>query len=422
MWYIDEKLTRVAIFLRSWYAGVAALLLLVLFVSCEGEPVQPDALPDVIEKGDTARRTLLVYMMAENTLSQYAGLDVDEIAKAAVGVPSDCRLFVYVDDNKLPSLAQYFCMTDGRAGSAGIDLFTEDVCSSDTAALACVLDLIINDYPTEVLDVVLWSHGDGWLPDKARCVPMRSIGVDNGKNIHSDYTVKAVEIEELAALLGSLPVKVGRLMFDACFMQGVEVAYALRNAVEWVIASPAEIPGDGAPYNSVVEAFFSSDGVTDILDCYKAGYDGKENGVVLSAAYMPAMQGLADATYSNVCKYFNRDKRRDYIDVFSYLPGVVQGLYGAMPCFYDANAVMCKYLTDVEYAAWSKALADAVPYVVTTGSWYSAYLRKVCSVDMPVYSGISMFMPQASSWYELLNVDFAATEWYAAAGWLEAGW
>ena len=110
MWYIVEKLTRVAIFLRYWYAGVAALLLIVLFVSCEGEPVQPDALPDVIEKGDTARRTLLVYMMAENTLSQYAGLDVDEIAKAAVGVPSDCRLFVYVDDNKLPSLAQYFSM------------------------------------------------------------------------------------------------------------------------------------------------------------------------------------------------------------------------------------------------------------------------------------------------------------------------
>jgi hypothetical protein len=60
--------------------------------------------PDVVEKGDTARKTLLVYMMAENSLNNFASLDVDEIIEAVPSIPRDCRLFVYVDDDRFPML------------------------------------------------------------------------------------------------------------------------------------------------------------------------------------------------------------------------------------------------------------------------------------------------------------------------------
>ena len=399
------------------------LLLLVVFVSCGRNPLPSPAKPDVIAKGDTARRTLLVYMMAENSLTDYALTDVAEIKKAVPQISSDCRLFVYVDGCESPKLTQYYRLTDGKVGYTDMTLFANDVCSSDTAALGAVLDFILDDYPTKSLDMVLWSHADGWLPDYARnSAPNRTIGVDNGKNTHSNLTKKAIEIAELAALLERLPVKVDRLLFDACFMQCVEVAYTLRNAVRWVIASPAEIPGDGAPYEFVVKAFFDTDGVKCIMDGYKAAYDDGYMGVVLSAAYMPAMQRLADETYSNVCTYFNSNKKRDYLNVFAYLPGEKNGLYGPLPCYYDANAVMMGYLSDVDYAMWKAALDAALPYAVTTGSWYSSYLRKSEPVDLEKYSGISMYMPQSSSRYNSLNVAFSATEWYRAAGWSEAGW
>ena len=401
----------------------AFMFLLMLLGSCTFfELKKPVVEPDVVERGDTARSTLLVYMMAENTLNGFVDYDVKEIIQAVPTVPGDCRLFVYIDDNSSPQLIQYFRLTNGEVGDTVLPLFADDVCSSDTAALGAVFDFLLDGYPTESLDVVLWSHGDGWLPDKARKAPQRSIGVDNGKNIYSDRTTRAIEIPELAALLERLPVKVNRLMFDACFMQGVEVAYALRNAVQWVIASPAEIPGDGAPYETVVGAFFASDGVEDILNYYKAGYDGDFMGVVLSAAYMPAMQELADAVYPNVIKYFNSHRKRDYIDVFAYLPGGAQGLKGPMPCYYDANAVMKKYLAEADYLAWKRALDAAVPYTVTTGSWYSAYVNDNISVDTAVYSAISIYMPQATSRNESLNADFATTEWFLDAGWGEAGW
>ena len=93
-----------------------------------------------------------------------------------------------------------------------------------------------------------------------------------------------------------------------------------------------------------------------------------------------------------------------------------------MPCYYDANAVMKKYLVADEYVVWKQALDSAVPYAITTGSWYSAYVKKSIAVDMAVYSAISMYMPQSTSRYDALNVDFATTEWYLAAGWGEAGW
>ena len=390
--------------------------------SCCDEPPAGGVDEPLLQKGDTAVRTLLVYMMAENTLANIASDDINEVKKGAVSVPSDCRLFVFVDDRQNPRIFQFY----NRKGIGTQELvcsFPNDFCSSDTAALGGVIGRLLDDYPTVAFDLVLWSHGDGWLPDNARnAAPMRAIGVDNGKNYYSDYTTRTIEIEELAALLEALPVRVDRLMFDACFMQGVEVDYALRNAVEWVIASPAEIPGPGAPYETVVGAFFASDGVKGILDLYKAAYDGEDNGVVLSAAYMPAMQRLADATYSNVIKYFNVDKNRDYIDVFAYLPGGAQGLYCLLPCFYDANAVMKKYLSAVEYDEWKEALNAAVPYVVNNSNWYSAYKNDSISVNEQLCSGISMYMPRKSSRYTALNADFSFTEWYSASGWSAAGW
>ena len=121
-------------------AGCILLAVLMLLTSCSNEPVRLNVVPDVVEKGDTARRTLLVYMMAENSLDKHAGYDLEEIAAVAGSVPRDCRLFVYVDGASFPTMYQYFALTDGNAGSSVFHLFDHDVCSSDTTTLGVVLD------------------------------------------------------------------------------------------------------------------------------------------------------------------------------------------------------------------------------------------------------------------------------------------
>ena len=403
----------------SGKAGTVLLLLLTLLVSCcRG----PEVKPDVVGKGCTARKTLLVYMMAENSLNYYASLDVDEILQAVPSIPRDCRLFVYVDDSSIPQLTQYYRMTSGETGCSRFQPFNTDVCSSDTAALGTVLDFILKDYPTETLDLIMWSHGDGWLRGPLNSAPQRSIGIDNGKNSSSNKVTETIEVEELAALLEALPTKVDRLMFDACFMQCVESAYALRNAAEWIIASPAEIPGDGALYSTLVPDFFNSDGPEDIMDSYIKAYEAEPAGAVLSAVHTGYMQNLADATYAYVIKYFNSEKKREYTDVFSYLPGGRYNGSPAYPSYFDMNVVMKKYLTADEYTGWREVFDSAVAYVASSAKWYSAVCGRVIGYDMSVGGGMSMYMPQHYSRNEKFNSDFKTTEWYSAAGWQQAGW
>lgn len=402
--------------------GTFLLLLFVALVSCNNDPVYLKVKPDVVPKGETARKTLVVYMMAENSLNNYASLDVNEILDAVPSIPRDCRLFVYVDDNKFPMITQYFRMTNGEAGNSNIHPFTTDVCSSDTAALGAVLDYILKDYPTESLDLVMWSHGDGWLRGPLTSAPQRSIGIDNEKNTYSNSVTKTIEIEELATLLERLPARVDRLLFDACFMQCVESCYALRDAAEWVIASPAEIPGDGALYSSLVPCFFNSDGPEDIIDSYIKAYENRPSGAVLSAVNTRGMQHLADVTYSYVIKYFNSEKKRDYIDVFSYLPGGKYNGSPAYPSYFDMNAIMKKYLTADEYAHWRGAFDGTVTYVASSPKWYSAICGRVLEFNAETGGAISIYMPQHQSRNDKFNSDFRTTEWYSAAGWQAAGW
>ena len=400
----------------------AVMLALMLLTSCSNELVVLKVKPDVIEKGDTARKTLLVYMMAENSLSNYAALDVAEIFECVPEIPRDCRLFVYVDNKEHPMLTHYFSLTNGDAGNSNHVLFGNDVCSSDTAVLGKVLDYIFCEFPTETLDIIMWSHGSGWLRGPLSAAPQRSIGIDNGENSNSNSITTTIEVEELAALLKRQPAKVNRLMFDACFMQCAESAYALRGAAEWIIASPAEIPGDGALYSTIVPCFFFSDGPVEIIDSYISAYEKEHAGAVLSAVRTDAMQHLADMTYSLVVKYFNVDKKRDYTDVFAYLPGGKYTATPAYPSYYDMNAVMGKYLTADEYAAWRMAFDDAVVYVEASSKWYSMLCGRLILYDVYAGGAMSMYMPQRYARNERFNADFRTTEWYSAAGWEAAGW
>lgn len=379
----------------------------------------------IAKEGDTVSRTLIVYAMAENSLSNYLQADINEVFAAAAKVPDDCRLFAFLDNSK-PDFTPHICRFYNNNGVSEKDtvfLFEKDFCSSDTAALREVLDMLLNDYPTESLDIVFSSHGSGWLRHHAKSAPWRSIGVDNGENSYSDKTVDVIEVEELAAVLENLPVKVDRLMFDACFMQTVETAYALRDAAKWIIASPAEIPGNGAPYEKLVPLFFSQEaGVKEIIDVYKNDYDTSNNGVVLSTVRCENMTLLADATYPLVKKYFNKGTEMSVGAIFSYLSEGYFYSSVSYPAFYDINAVMLEVLDDSEYTEWKRVFDGAVQYLNCSERWYTAVLRRSFTVDSAVCSGMSMYLPKDDSSHECFNADFATTEWFSAAGWNETGW
>lgn len=370
-------------------------------------------------KGETVSRTLLVYLMAENSISKDLKDDFDEIKNAAYDLPDDVRLFVYFDNSdatRLPALYQYHPYNNRLVENVVYE-FEEDVCSSDTAVLGKVLDMVFEEYPTKAFDLVLGSHADGWISYQKTSPLNRTIGIDNEKNTYSDVITTTIEIKELAALLERLPVKVDRLMFDACLMQGVEVAYALRAVANWIISSPAEIPAYGAPYDKVVPEFFNAtSGVEGIMYEYKKSYDDKVYAALISAVNTSYMQELADVTCRYVEEYFNTNSANNYSACIAYVPGKA-------PAYYDMNSVMKMLLDEIDYDEWKAVFNKAVPYIMVSNSrrvWSN--IAKQIVVVGDDCGAVSAYFPQNKSQNKAVNEDFRNTEWYSAAGWDVAGW
>lgn len=375
----------------------------------------------VLERGDSAARTVLVYMAAENSLAR-DGFEIDdlnEMKKGVFSVPDNCYLLAFVDGLDDPYICRFYKNEEGTAVCDTVLTFEEDFYSTDSVWFKEVLSWVLDYYPSENFGLVMWSHGSGWLYDKNRS---RSIGVDSGKNLAVDNSgfSKWMEVEELAAVLKELPVKTDFVLFDACFMQCVEVVYAMRESAEWLVGSPAELPADGAPYDKIMSYLFSFPfDAKGLIESYKAGYSDND-GVVLSVVKCSAVEHLAEVSAAFIPAYFSRGFQIDESGVFSYLPN---GYFGSsdLPDFYDMNGQMLLRLPDEAYILWKEAFDAAVSFKVASSKWYSGY-KGYQSVDLLQYGGLSMYVPRSKSKYSTLNKDFKRTEWYQATGWESAGW
>lgn len=372
-------------------------------------------------------RTVLAYIAAENSLSYGAfhEQDIDEMLQAAGDIPTNSRLLIYLDDTSNPRILSIEQQSGRRPTSRVVYEYSEEQNSGDVETLRTVMEWVYDNYPSSTYGLIFWSHGDAWLPAKA--IPQRSICIDNERNNYSNSGSK-MEIADVADVLAGFP-RVEFIMFDACFMQAVEVAYELRNVARYVIASPAEIPNPGAPYERMVKPFFSVpfDGAEVVEQYYRMyndsvmpvyDYGSDRYGVSLSVIDCGHLDDLANATAGMITKYVSRDEATDLKGVQRYYPLSSK----SRPEFYDMNGYMHRLITDeADYVRWKSVFDLAVPYARSTAWWYSndAYTQHV---DLDNYGGVSCYVPQDRSIYDGLNEKFRATSWYMDAGWHEVGW
>ena len=223
-----------------------------------------------------AGRTVLVYMVAENNLYKNAKEDIAEMQ--AVAEKIDGNLLVYLDapknsEDALPSLYKI-----ERGEIQKIKQYPEQ-----NSASGEVLQSVINDaitaFPAIEYGLILWSHGTGWLPEGVFDIlkhgnrsKFRSFGFDSGKEM------KITEIAE------NLPVKFEFIIFDACLMSNIETLYELRNAANYIVASPAETLIAGFPYKETVPLLFSKNiDYEKIVKEYVNYYRNQTNPVLVSA-------------------------------------------------------------------------------------------------------------------------------------------
>ena len=394
-----------------WTAAVA-LACLTLLSACS---------KDDDEKKTPQTRTVLVYMSAENSLSNYADADLKEIKDASIMLTEDDQLLVWFDrakQNELPWLAR---IVNGQlkdsVSIADMQISDKDDYSSDPHVFEKVLTYAYGHYPAvEGYGLVLWSHASGWL--KADSIAYsRAYGVDNGTNSPYSNSGPFLNIPTIRRILEGQP-HLDFIFADCCNFMCLESIYELRNVTDYIVGSPAEIPDPGAPYATVVpEMFKRQDAARGIMQKYADCY---QDALPLSVAKTSEMDALAEAT-RNVLKAIYSRLDTEYPDMTGLIHYYNESSRSFSPyynIFYDAGDFVERYATDAEYKQWKAAFdrvvidkAFAKSWMVNK-SWYTHYSDFEMTEER--YHGVSMFVPQdpGFGYYKRYNNDIKMMAWW----------
>lgn len=249
-----------------------------------------------------AKWTVMVYMAGDNNLDGAALRDIAEMAK--VGSTKDVNVLVQLDRIE-DKLTRRFRITKGGGFKKDCVASFGDTNTGDPQVLFDFVNWATQNYPADRHALILWNHGSGWWeeeekgraagPGKKRRhlfrhnIPQehRSICYDDTSDGDAlDNRELKVVLTAIGALLGK---KIDLLGMDACLMNMVEVAYQLRDSVNYIVGSEIEEPFDGWPYTEIL-AYLTAKPAKDtaviageIVKRYVASYKGQGETVTQSA-------------------------------------------------------------------------------------------------------------------------------------------
>ncbi|MDR0894507.1 MAG: peptidase C11 [Prevotellaceae bacterium] len=396
-----------------------ALPIFLLIASCkhkEDEPATPQP-----------TRTVLVYVAADNSLSPFANSDLKEMKEGFASVTnSGAHLLIYIDTGSSPRLIE-LQNKKGTVTEVSVKTYGENRNSVGvTETREVFADVFDNpDYKADSYGLIYWSHGDGWIPNPLP--ETRWVGQDQSTR-PSSY----MNISDLTAVLSTAPY-FDFILFDACFMSSVEVAYAVRSYTDYYIASPTEIPGPGAMYDRLVPALFITDDQNPdperpweehVAKAYFTPYaliydsnvdttnDHWTGGVSICMIQTSRLESLANIIYTSLTGA-TADAATLRATVFDYDQRTGTSHVG----YYDLVDMMQQILPADNASRWY-----AMTYWATTGKNYSVFAGDGYGglFSMEGSNGISCYIPSGAD----TNADraYQQTEWYTAAGLSQIGW
>ncbi len=404
-------------------------LSLVIFSACEKDKNLTSTTVD-----ESTTRTTLVYIVADNSLYSYAKLDLTEMEEgyAKLDDTDNNNLLVYIDDYSTPRLLR-IKKEDDEVVVDTLYSYAEQN-SLDVDIMSGVINQALTAYEADSYGLVLWSHGNGWLPGTDQDEETtKAFGEDLDNNPSSDGT--QMDILDLKTALEACP-KFNFILFDACDMQGIEVAYELRNCASYFIASPGEIPAYGAPYDDVVPAFYAGADASAEADSvahayfndykenysYSAGDDGNFTnragtggytggtsssssypyGVSISVIASENLEALASATKNILTAYIANSDSVETSDIMNYDDNYYN-------FYYDLDGFI-KSLTgeDNNYTTWKAAYDAAVPLFLTTDYTYSSYANDGLGgmSSMADATGVSTYIPNNENFFDAYYWSF----------------
>jgi hypothetical protein len=329
-----------------------------------------------------AERTIIVYMAADNNLSSDALCDIEEM-KAGF-IENGIKLVVFLDQEY-----QAPCVMEITRDSAKTIKIYQELNSAEAKQMRSVLSDIIQMYPSREYSLILWSHGTSWMPADVR---LKAFGLDNNKQMN---------IQDLA---DALPVHFDFILFDACLMGSVEVAYELREKTDYIIASSSEIIYTGFPYTDIMPELLVL--CPDLKQVAKIYYDYYEQ---LSDDYCSATISLINTkelnTLANVTKQLILENKTNLssLDRISVQRlDVFQEQYA-----FDLYDFIDKVFYDVDKTEFVTQMNKTVLYKANTMKFLEEF-------DIETFSGLSTYIFHESR--DDLNNYYKQLSWYKSSG------
>ena len=341
----------------------------------------------------------MVYLAADNDLETYAIADLNELEM----VGSTSRVSVVAQLDRSPgydssngdwtTTRRYYVTKDDDTSTINSELI-QDMGELDMAAPGTLTDFVewaTETYPGDHYLLVLWDHGRGW-----RTRAMMATGMQRQiKAIHIDDTDGSeMSLAELSEAFLSIP-RMDVVLFDACLMGMLEVAYSIRDYADMMVASEENVPMTGQPYDRILSRLTSDPGISPysfsmvMVDEYIDHYASYDSTFTASAIFLSSIDDVAsaadqlagaisanmDEVRSDVRTAQQRTQHYDFD----------KSVYDDYKDLYDFARHVRQLVTNAEVQSAAKAVMDAVNGAVL-------YQRSSGHLVLDSY-GISIYLP-----------------------------
>ena len=400
------------------------------------------------------RDVLLIYSAGFNSLSSYLELDIKDLEKGWLPGFGRTENVLLVYSHKtlkrgaysaatVPTLTRLYADVDGSVIRDTLVFYPDDTHSATPEQLQKVLEFVQAEFPAQSYGMIFSSHATGYLPSGyynnpgdyvfryddglmyrggyrsflshpvPYCEPQHDPSLPQVKSIGQDQVgtygaYLSYEIE-LGDFVSALPMEMEYILFDACLMGGVEVAYELKDNCRYVGFSQTEVLAEGFDYTALTTHLLGSETPNPRAVCedFYHQYD------IQNDVYRSATISLVDCRcmepLAQVCAVLF-DKYREAIEELE--PKYVQRYYrGSYHWFYDLVDVIAQAgATDTELAELNQAVDDCVLYKAHTPEFMKEFIIRS-------YSGFSMYLPcngsaELDKYYRTLkwNIDTGLVE------------
>ena len=408
---------------------IIATLFIVVGVSCSNgdSPDGPDV--PVTPVGQTV---FMFFPWSNSLLSDFRRTVEDMQTVVAQRSMKNERIMVFMATSEREAVLFELKKQNGRCLTDTLRRYSDRPFTS-RQWLTSLFSEVMTLAPASRYGMVVGCHGLAWVPVQGQRNARKRLGsqekIDEEDNLYKEeridkegepndlmhfevqgpvttrfiggtYPETQIETTDLADAMADAGFHTEYILFDACYMSSVEVAYELKDVTHYLIASPTEVLSYGFPYITMGKHLLGTPNYKGIVDSFISFYSSYNlpygTVAVTDCTQLDALAAIAQQINAAATEQL--------------VPNGVQIMDGYSPTlFYDLGHLMSlKDAGTVLTAAFAEQLEKTVPYKGHTGQYFTAL--KDAPVDIKHYSGLNTSQGSLNHMADRLS----ETAWYKA--------